>query len=130
MGNKDKKDYVVGWKRPPKASQFKKGESGNSKGRPKLAKSFKTDLQEELEEVIAISDSGKTKSITKQRALLKRLMASALNGNMQALKTLLMLINAVIPQKEEIIEELTEEETKLLEKHYGGLINDKSEKTV
>jgi len=130
MDKDTKKDFVVGFGRPPKATQFKKGQSGNAKGRPKLAKALKTDLQEELEETIAISDSGKPKSITKQRALLKRLMASALNGNMQALKTLLMLISAVIPQKEEVIEELTEEETKLLEKHYGGLINDKQEKTI
>jgi hypothetical protein len=123
--NKRTKDYEVGYKRPPKASQFKKGQPGNAKGRPKLAKALKTDLQEELEEIISISEKGKSKPITKQRALLKRLTASALNGNIQALKTLLTLIASVIPQKEEVVEELSEEEAKLLEKYYGGTINDR-----
>lgn len=33
MGKKD--DDRVGYKRPPKKNQFKKGQSGNPKGRPK-----------------------------------------------------------------------------------------------
>lgn len=125
MDNEIEKDYEVGFKRPPKASRYKKGQSGNANGRPKLAKALKTDLQEELEEIISISEKGKSKPITKQRAMLKRLTASALNGNIQALKTLLTLIASVIPQKEEVVPELTEEEAKLLEEYYGGTINDR-----
>ena len=30
-----KKDYEVGYGRPPKKSQFRKGQSGNPSGRPK-----------------------------------------------------------------------------------------------
>lgn len=110
MDKDTKKDYVVGYGRPPEKSKFRKGESGNKSGRPKLKKDFKTDLQEELEEIISIRDRGKSKSVTAQRAALKRLMVNALNGNMPALKLLLTLITTVIPQKEEVVEELTEED--------------------
>lgn len=30
-------DYEIGYKKPPKRSQFRKGQSGNSKGRPRKA---------------------------------------------------------------------------------------------
>lgn len=123
MDNETKKDYEVGWKRPPKASQFKKGKSGNVNGRPKLKKAFKTDLQEELEEIIAVSDKGKSKSITKQRALLKRLTANALNGNMQALKTLITLIISQLPQTEEVVEALSNDDLAIIQKFIERNVN-------
>jgi len=92
MDNQDKKDYEVGYKRPPRATQFKSGESGNPKGRQKLKKAFKTDLQEELDEIITIHEAGKSKPATKQRALLKRLIASALSGDNKAIRILTQLI--------------------------------------
>jgi Family of unknown function (DUF5681) len=33
--NNETQDYEVGYGKPPKTSQFKKGESGNPSGRPK-----------------------------------------------------------------------------------------------
>ena len=51
-----KKDYEVGYGKPPKSGQFKPGQSGNPKGRPKGAKNFKTELEEELLEKIQIKN--------------------------------------------------------------------------
>lgn len=115
MSNSEK-DYEVGYKRPPKATQFKKGQSGCPQGRPKLAKAFKTDLQEELEEIITVNEAGKSKSTTKQRALIKRLTTSALSGNVQSIKTLIGLIATMLPQTEEPTEDLSSEDIKIIQK--------------
>ena len=44
-------DEKVGYRRPPKKSRFKPGQSGNPKGRPKGTKNLKRDLIEELQEL-------------------------------------------------------------------------------
>ena len=42
-------EQPVGYGNPPKESRFKKGQSGNQRGRPKGSKNLKTDLAEELQ---------------------------------------------------------------------------------
>lgn len=44
-------DYEVGYKKPPKEYQFKPGQSGNSKGRPKINKNPYALIDEAIEEV-------------------------------------------------------------------------------
>ena len=41
-------EYEVGYGKPPKDSQFKKGESGNKRGRPKGVKNLKTEVDAPL----------------------------------------------------------------------------------
>ena len=85
------KEYEIGHGKPPKATQFKKGQSGNPQGRPKGAKNLTTDLKEELEEKIHITEGGQPLEITKQRAMLKALLAKALKGDSRAAATLITL---------------------------------------
>lgn len=77
-------DYEVGYKRPPVRTRFQKGLSGNPKGRPKGTKNFKTDLQEELNERVAVTIDGRTKKISKQRLFMKKVFAKAINGDARA----------------------------------------------
>jgi hypothetical protein len=74
----DDDDYAVGYGKPPKETRFKPGHSGNPKGRPKATNNLKTDLMEELSERISVSEGGKPKKLSKQRALLKSLVAKAI----------------------------------------------------
>ena len=82
-------DDKVGYGRPPKHTQFTKGQSGNPKGRPKGTKNFATDLAEELKERILIREGDKTKRVSKQRAAVKSLVAKAAKGDPRALALLL-----------------------------------------
>jgi hypothetical protein len=78
-----------GYGRPPKHSQFKKGQSGNSQGRPKGVSSFKADLAAELQEKLALTENGKERKITKQRAFIKTLTAAAIKKDIRAVNALL-----------------------------------------
>jgi hypothetical protein len=84
-------DYEVGRGRPPKATQFKKGRSGNPSGRPRGSLNLATDLAAELGERITIREDGKPRRVSKQRALIKSLLAKGLQGDIRAASTLLAL---------------------------------------
>jgi hypothetical protein len=87
-----KKDYPVGYGKPPKHTQFKPGKSGNPKGRPKGIRNLNTDLEEELSLKILVTEGGQQQQTTKQRAMLKSLFAKALNGDVRASGVLINLI--------------------------------------
>jgi hypothetical protein len=85
------RDYSVGYGRPPAATRFKPGQSGNPNGRPKGAKNIETDLSEELGQKIKVREGEQTIRISKQRAMIKALMAKALRGDSRAIALLLNL---------------------------------------
>ncbi len=84
-------DYEVGYGRPPSHTRFRKGQSGNPRGRPKGARNLATDLAEELGEVIEVRENGTVRRISKQRAMLKSLAAQTLKGNTRAAAQLFSL---------------------------------------
>lgn len=86
------RDYDVGYGKPPQHTQFKAGQSGNPKGRPKGVKNLSTDLQEELEQTILVTEANKTLEVTKQRAMVKTMIAKALKGDTPAANGLIKLI--------------------------------------
>ena len=83
---------TVGNKRPPLHSRFKKGQSGNPRGRPKGSLNLETDLLAELAEVIVINEGGSRRKITKQRAFVKATIANAIKGDGRAAAALIGMI--------------------------------------
>ena len=88
--------HNVGYGKPPRANQFRKGRSGNPKGRPKGSLNLATDLASELGEKITVREDGQPRRVSKQRALVKSLMAKALQGDVKATAALLALYARVI----------------------------------
>ncbi len=87
-------DYPVGYKKPPKHSRFKSGQSGNRKGRPKKSISLFDDVQRELEVRVQVSSNGRTTTMTKREAIAKQLVNGAAKGNARDRAQLLPLIQA------------------------------------
>jgi hypothetical protein len=74
----------MSYKNPPKHTQFKKGQSGNPKGRPpkhnKRPSTLADDLRQELEEEVTVNKNGEVVRVTKQRALIAAVTTAAING--------------------------------------------------
>lgn len=85
-------EHDFGYKRPPKHTRFANGRSGNPKGRPKGTKNLKTDLSEELQEQVLVREGSTEKQISKQRAMVKRLIAKAIKGEMRATTILITMM--------------------------------------
>lgn len=83
--------YEVGFRKPPKETRFKPGQRANPNGRPKGSRNLKTDLLEELQELVTVQTGGRPIRISKQRALVKKLVAQALNGDARATGQLIAL---------------------------------------
>jgi uncharacterized protein DUF5681 len=71
----------VGYGRPPVEHQFKPGQSGNKRGRPKGAKNEATILNELLSRKININQNGKTRRISVLEGMFLKFAEDALRGN-------------------------------------------------
>ena len=85
-------DYKIGYTRPPKATRFKKGQSGNPRGRPKNMRNLKPHLTEELQSRISVVIQGKKKTISKQRAMVMGLVSRTIKGDWRAASIVLSMM--------------------------------------
>ena len=85
---KPKPTYSVGYRKPPFATRFKPGQSGNINGRPKGSKNFARALQNELNTRVLITENGKQMKITKLEAIAKQIVIKAANGDPRIIRLL------------------------------------------
>jgi Family of unknown function (DUF5681) len=86
-------DYDVGYGRPPKATQFRPGQSGNPKGRPKGSRSLAATLKKVTERKVPVTENGKTSWISADEVVLLQLLRNAMRGDSSAIKLLFPLID-------------------------------------
>lgn len=81
--------YEVGYKKPPTSGKFKKGTSGNPRGRRKGSKNFSTCLEIEMNQMINVTENGEHKRISRNHASAKRFANMAVMGDPKMLPILL-----------------------------------------
>jgi hypothetical protein len=84
MSNVDKKDYLVGYGKPPTRTQFKTGQSGNPKGRPRGSLSLMTVIERELNSKVTVTEQGQQKKVRKKEVVAKQLVNKAASGDLKA----------------------------------------------
>lgn len=107
----------VGYGRPPKHSRWKKGQSGNPRGRPKAKRDPGDELLAELGELIQITEGGRTRSITKMRALIKSLIARAIKGDTRAGNLILVWRARQLADNPEAEPDLSPQDRKIVEEY-------------
>lgn len=82
------KDYEVGFGKPPKATRFIKGQSGNPEGRPKVPSI--SDVTPIIDKVLAepaqIREAERIRTVSKLEAALRAQVKHALLGNTRAVR--------------------------------------------
>ena len=89
MPSDEKRDYDVGYGKPPRCARFRKGQSGNPRGRPSGAKNLSTLLREELNERVIVVENGRRRKITKRKAIITQVVNRAAKGDWRGTKLIL-----------------------------------------
>jgi hypothetical protein len=106
-------DYdVIGYKKPPKQHQFKKGKSGNPRGRVKGSQTFSSAFARFLKKRIRLTVNGKLQTMTMRDALLLQLMNRALAGSPRHVQ-LLLREGMFDEQKKPVVIRMLESDAKL-----------------
>jgi hypothetical protein len=84
-------DGAAAYRLPPRKYQFKKGQSGNPKGRPKGARSLPALVDLALSQSITARIGGRAVRMTNREAMVLRYVDQAKNGDLKAFAMLLKL---------------------------------------
>lgn len=84
-------DYEVGYGKPPKHAQFKKGQSGNPSGKAKKEASWQATLEKILNTKMSVTKNGQQVQMNKLEAALEMLVQKAMQGSHQHLKLLMQI---------------------------------------
>ena len=97
--NKDT-DSEVGYGKPPHHTRFKKGQSGNPKGRPAARKNLSTVLSDALQQPVVVVENGRRKTMTKLEATVAQLVNRSAAGDPKATQQTLALVREAEPPTE------------------------------
>jgi hypothetical protein len=91
----DRDDYEVGYGKPPRHTQFSRGQSGNPRGRPAGSKNLATLVSEALNEPVIVAENGGRRKISKREAIVKQLVNRSAKADWRAIKILLDIVREI-----------------------------------
>ena len=83
--------YEIGYRKPPKHSRFRPGQSGNPAERRKGVRNLMTEVKRTLRVPVKVKESGRARKISTQEGALMLVREKALQGDARALDRLLEL---------------------------------------
>jgi Family of unknown function (DUF5681) len=115
----------IGYRRPPRATQFKKGESGNPRGRPKGSRNIGKVLLDVTGQKIAVTENGRTRRMPALEVMLRRLASDAIKNDQGALKLFFSLVDRYADLTETVvapnIDDVLAEDREILERYLKKL---------
>ena len=95
MPRDDRDDYQVGYGKPPRHTQFAKGQSGNPRGRPSGSKNLATLVSEALKEMVVVTEDGGRRKISKWEAVVTQIVNKSAKADWRAIKILLEIVRQI-----------------------------------
>jgi hypothetical protein len=121
-----KKDYQVGYGRPPVEHRFQPGNNANPKGRKKSTRNRKVVISEILLEPVAVKKGGEVEQIPALAAVIKLTLSQALGGDQKAALSIIGLAQRegiLTPEQEEGVDHLSESDKAIMQdamKRFGA----------
>ena len=100
MPREKRRDYEVGYGKPPHHTRFKTGRSGNPRGRPCGSKNLKTLVSEALNEPVIITENGRRRKITKREAIVRQVVDCSATPDLRAVRIVFELLRDIEGQSE------------------------------
>jgi hypothetical protein len=115
----------IGYRRPPRATQFNKGESGNPRGRPKGSRNIGKVLLDVTGQKIAVTENGRTRRMPALEVMLRRLASDAIKNDQGALQLFFSLVDRYADLTETVvapnIDDVLAEDREILERYLKKL---------
>ena len=92
MSKSTKDGYTVGYGKPPRATRFQKGRSGNPAGRPAGRQNLATLIEREASAPVVVTENGRRHTRTKMEVAIAQMMNKSAGGDLKATDMILRLL--------------------------------------
>jgi Family of unknown function (DUF5681) len=115
--------FNTGYGKPPKHTRFRRGVSGNPKGRPKGTLNIATVMDRILRQKVLVTEDGGQKEVTRLEAVITHLANRALSGDNVAVRLFLTLAGSIGLEKQTVgpEQEMSDTDRKAMEQVISRL---------